>query len=426
MNWKQVLAGVAVLGIVACGGGSDPVTNPPNHAPVVAFTFNPLATAKNVPVDLTITATDEDDDPLTISWTVTRGTLTAQNSKKTVMRWAVPATIGVDTVNVSVTDGTATKKVSAQIAVANVYSNSGIFLKSLSPYILATAANGRLTVGENTTLTIQAGTEIYINSAGVIIDVLGKLVAHGTLADPIIIRHNNRSFKCGESNPGWKGIQVSHSAGAINPGSADLEYVELWYPTDGVLEQDSTRVTMKNCSVRCSGHASVWMQGSGSLFLTDSRFTDGAGHGLLIEGIASRPDSVMVKGCTLSFNNGSGIHMDLYDTIKSAVIDVQENDIEYNQTHGIALAHSVFPTIHFNQIKSNGGESISNLYLQSGYPTVSFPELDATCNYWGNTSQTTIDIGIHDSLDQSTVHARVKSSPWLFCANAPNCGVSCP
>ena len=83
-----MLAGVGVLGMMACGGGGgDSGTNPTNRAPEVAFTFAPLATAKSVPVDLTITASDEDGDPLTINWTVTRGTLTAQNSKKTIMRW---------------------------------------------------------------------------------------------------------------------------------------------------------------------------------------------------------------------------------------------------------------------------------------------------------------------------------------------------
>lgn len=433
MNWKQVLAGVAVLGMVACGGGGDSGTEPTNRAPVVAFTFKPLATAKNVPVDLTITATDEDGDPLTISWTVTRGSLAAQNTKKTVMRWTVPATVGIDTVKVSVSDGSATKKLTEAIRVATVY-NTGTFFKSSSPYILATAgATPRLAIPAGSALTIQPGTEIYINAAGLIVDVTGRLTAHGTLGEPIIIRHNDRSFVCGGSNDGWKGIQCSREAGADTSGIVDLSHVELWFPEDGVRLQDDSRLTMNDCSVRCSKHAGVWMEGSAVVKVINSHLTDGVGDGIAITGIASVPDTVLVQGCTLSFNNGSGIRMDLYDNSQSAVIDVQLNDFQFNSTHGISLAHSVFPQIHNNNFTGNGDSGISNLYLQSGYPGVAQACLDATCNFWGNSSQNAIDIGIHDSLDQSTVHTRVKSCPWLNSnplTSTPNCStpncVSCP
>ncbi len=395
--------------------------------------FKPLAIAKNVPVDLTITATDEDGDPLTINWTVTRGTLTAQNSKKTIMRWAVPATVGTDTVKVSVSDGTATRKLTEAIRVATVYS-SGTFFKANSPYIVATGgANPRLAIPAGSLLTIQPGTEIYINAAGLIVDVTGRLNAHGNVAEPIVIRHNDRTFVCGGSNDGWKGIQASREAGADTSGVVDLSYVDLWYPEDGVRLQDDSRLTMNNCSVRCSKHAGVWMEGSAVVTLINSRFTDGVGDGVAITGIASVPDSVVVQGCTLSFNNGSGIRMDLYDNSKSAVIDIQYNDFQYNSTHGISLAHSVFPAIHNNNFTGNGDSGISNLYLQSGYPGVANACLDVTCNFWGNTSQNAIDIGIHDSLDQSTVHTRVKSCPWLSSnplTTTPNCSVvncaSCP
>src|SRR6188474_2872084 len=135
MDWKRVIAGVAALVAVACGGGGDSGTNPgTNTPPVIAFAFVPMATEKNIPVDLTVTATDADDDPLTITWTVTRGSLAAQNSKKTVMRWTVPSTVGVDTVNISVSDGTVTRKLTEEIRVATKY-QTGSFLKSASPYI---------------------------------------------------------------------------------------------------------------------------------------------------------------------------------------------------------------------------------------------------------------------------------------------------
>jgi hypothetical protein len=321
MDWKRVIAGVAALVAVACGGGGDSGTNPgTNTPPVIAFAFVPMATEKNIPVDLTVTATDADDDPLTITWTVTRGSLAAQNSKKTVMRWTVPSTVGVDTVNISVSDGTVTRKLTEEIRVATKY-QTGSFLKSASPYILATAGtNPRLAVPSGSTLTIEAGTEIYINAPGLIVDVTGTLNAHGSPADPIIIRHNDRTFVCGGSNnSGWQGIQLSREAGAPAAGTADLDYVELWYPVDGVRVQDDAILTMNNSSVKCSKHAGVWMEGSGVVHLIDSELSNGAGDGLAIAAFASVPDSVIVQGCTLSINNGSGIRMDLNDTTEVGV-----------------------------------------------------------------------------------------------------------
>jgi len=429
MNWKRMLAGVGVLGMMACGGGGgDSGTNPTNRAPEVAFTFAPLATAKSVPVDLTITASDEDGDPLTINWTVTRGTLTAQNSKKTIMRWTTPSTVGVDTVSVSVGDGTTTKKVTGQIHVGTPYVG-GSFLAASSPYILTrSAVDPRVAIAEGATLTIEAGTEIYVNTTSLFFDVNGTLNAHGTSDAPIIIRYNDRTLLCGTSSGAWAGIR-----GGGNTGVVDLEYVELWYAQYGVRLKEEAVANLQNVSVRCSGSAGALIEGSSYLRAIDSEFTDGVGDGISITTQLTEPDSVRINGCILSFNNGSGIHMDLNDTNKSVPIFVDSNDIQFNSTHGISLAHSVFPSIHNNNFQGNGTDGISNLFLQGGYPGVAHPCLDATCNFWGNTSQNAIDIGIWDSLDQNTVDTRVKSCPWLNSnplTSTPNCStancVSCP
>jgi hypothetical protein len=254
--------------------------------------------------------------------------------------------------------------------------------------------------------------------------VLGELDAHGTIDEPIIVRQNNRTFTCGAANSGaWSGILASGATAIV-----DLDFVQLWYPQYGVRLRDSSVGILKNVSVRCSGKAGVSMEGFGYLQAFDSQFTDGLGEGVALSGL---PDSVRVQNCTLSFNRGSGVAMDMEDVTKSVPIFVEYNDIEYNTTHGVSLGHSVFPKIHFNNFRGNGDSSISNLFMQSGYPGVAYPELDATCNFWGapTTQQTTIDIGIHDSQDLSTVHTRVKSCPWLNTdplTTTPNCSMSCP
>jgi hypothetical protein len=433
MDLKRVLTSVVVLGAVACSGGGDGGgTTPTNEPPVIAFTFSPLATPHGVPVDLSITATDPDGDPLVTTWKVTRGTLTAQNSKKTVMRWATPAALGVDTVTVSVSDGTVTRKLVEEIHVGTDYA-VGNFTKANSPYILTlSAANPRLPVTEGTTRTIEPGTEIFVSTSGTYFDVLGELDAHGTPDEHIIIRQNDRTFVCGSgaNNGPWEGIRAGHAAAAPAPGVLDLEYVELWYARNGVHLSDDSVADLKNVTIRCSAVNGVLVDGSGYLRAIDSSITDGVGDGIALAAVVSLPDSVRIQGCTLSFNHGSGIRMDLNDTAMSTPIIVESNDIQFNEAHGISLAHAVFPQIHLNNFRGNGTETISSLFLQSGYPSVTYPELDATCNFWGSnaTSCTITDVGIHDSQDQSTVHTRVKSCPWLPSnplTTTPTCPATC-
>ena len=435
MNWKGVLAAATVLALAGCGGGGgDSGTTPTNHAPEAAFVFKPIATPQGVPVDLTVTASDQDGDALTFTWKITRGTLSAQNSKHSVMRWATPAALGTDTVTVKISDGTATKTLVEELKVGYPLPAGGgtappVFHKSQSPYILTlNGADPRLSVVDGTTTTIEPGTEIYLNTAGSFFDVLGELDAQGTADEPIIIKQNDRTFSCGAVNSGrWDGILASGASAIVN-----LDHVQLWYPTTGVRLRDSSNGILNNVAIRCSGKSSVSMEGFGFLQAIDSQFTDGAGEGIALSAL---PDSVRIQNCTLSFNQGSGISMDMEDVTQSVPIVVTYNDIEFNSTHGISMAHSEFPQIHFNNFRGNGDSSVSSLYLQSGYPNstgvVNFPELDATCNFWGAASshQSTIDVGIHDKNDQSTVYTRVKSCPWLNSnplTTTPNCSMSCP
>jgi hypothetical protein len=283
-----------------------------------------------------------------------------------------------------------------------------------------------LTVLEGNVTTIEPGVEIYVNTTDAFFEVLGELDAHGTVDEPIIIRQNNRTFACGTANNGsWAGILASGASSVV-----DLEFVELWFPQKGVRLRDSSIGILSNVSVRCSGVAGAVMEGFGSLRAIDSKFTDGLGDGVVIA--TSLPDSVRIQGCTLSFNHSSGIRMDLEDATKAVPIYVEYNDIEFNDAHGISLANSVFPQIHFNKFLGNGDSSPSSLFLQGGYPDpVNLPELDVTCNFWGgpHASQSAVDDEIHDSLDVSTVHTRVKSCPWLNTdplTTTPNCSMSCP
>ena len=174
-----VLAGL----VAGCSGGSDSGVQPVNRAPTITFTTDRAAVVKSVPTTLSVSVSDPDGDPLTVSWTITRGTLTPVNVSRTLMNWTVPATVGIDTINVSVSDGNFTVRITEPIKVG--WPSTGAqatFIRSRSPYIVSLdPANPVFGVDEGLVTTVEAGTEILFENQGTSVEVSGRLETFGTL-----------------------------------------------------------------------------------------------------------------------------------------------------------------------------------------------------------------------------------------------------
>ncbi len=413
-----------VLVALGCTSGGDTVT-PVNRPPTIDLLFTKIGVVRGVPVNLSVAVDDLDDDPLTVTWSITRDpnktALTPQNPEKTIVRWATPVAIGTDTLTVRVSDGQVSSSVTALIKVG--YAASGqtalaSYVKARSPYIVSPpAGNPIFSVSEGTTTTIEAGTELLIDVPGTVIDVAGStLIANGTSTEPVVIQANDRTFKCGDERGWWEGIRGATSIGGVN-GLIELDYTEIRYGQKAVRLRDNASAVVTNCMIRCSGDAGILVEGSGSLTAIDTEISNGRADGIAIAAFASIPDSVIVRGCDLRINGSSGIRMAIMDPSGSASIVIEYNKIEFNFSRGITLSHAEFPQIHFNQFSGNGvGTGVMNIYLENGFPeNVSVPQLDASCNYWGApvAQQSTIDGTIHDSLDSGAVATRIVVSPWL-------------
>lgn len=411
--------------LMACSGGDDSPVEPENRPPTITFAFTKLGVVKNVPVNLSVSVDDLDNDPLTVTWTITRNApLVSQNPSSspanTIMRWTVPAAVGIDTVVVSVSDGTATASITEVIKVGSSASGAqAIFTTANSPYIVnLNDTSPVFQVGESFTSEMQAGVELLLEDEGTIIDVTGRLDCQGTDADPVVIRPNLRDLQCGEERGWWEGILVSRSAGAGNAGEIELDHTEIWYAQNAVRLVNDATASLHDCRILCSGDTGVRHEGSGKLELVDCDVTAGRVHGIAIGTNVSTavPDSVRIERCDITFNEGAGLVVSIDDQDVVASIIVEFNKIERNALRGVTLARASFPAMHFNLFNSNGvSAGISNIYLESGYPNgVTMPTLNATCNYFGANNQAAIDATIRDSLDNpGLVGTRVDTDPWL-------------
>ncbi len=408
------MGGVALAAMIlsSCGSGSSP-TEPKNLPPTIAFAFAPLGVPKNSTVDLRVTVSDPNpDDNLRVRWTITRGALTALNSSGTQMRWSVPLAIGVDTVTVTVTDGSLVSQVVEELHVGTrvaIDQLDGVWSAQNSPYILA-PPSGRMTV--MTTATVSPGVTFLFDVAGGGIQVEGTLNALGTASQPVVFRPNDRTLRCQAGRGWWAGIEI-RGAG----GTATLNHTEVWYGRKNISLRESGQATLRGCVFKCGADAGIQMSSTGVLVVDSCSIDNNASAGISIQSLTALPASVSVTYCYIGINGNAGISLDLRDTGQQVPIRIEYNTFEFNFTHGIFIANQVFPSIHFNHFESNGlSGGLSNLWLQAPYPApVAVDTLDVTNNYWGGvfSDVSDIDVTIHDRLDDLSIGARAVADPWL-------------
>lgn len=412
MSTKVWAAILVLLALAGCGEDSTVVVM--NQPPTIDFTFTRIGVPAVFPVDLSVSVADADeDDNLTVTWSITRGTLTPKNPGKTIMEWAVPATLGADTVVVSVTDGEETATVTEVIEVGTLVRSTPrvTYLKSESPYILR--ADGvtppRLVIGGGFTAAIEAGVEILVDLQETTIDVTGALNIQGTASEPVVIRANDRSLFCDAGN-WWEGILVGTD---VTSGSLDLDYAQIWYANNGVRLRDGGDAVIRNSKFTCCSNG-VLHEGTGELTVTDTEISSSTSNGITASALTLLPRSITITGCNISINGNTGISLDLNDPFQEVPITIEDNKIEFNSVHGISMKNWVWPTIQYNHISANG--SISNVWLQGPFHDAANPDtLDISCNYWGAvvSNQSTIESTVRDRLDSAGLGTRLMVSPWL-------------
>ena len=115
-------------------------TPSPNRLPTVTASCTPCVVAPGGSVRLTATASDEDGDPVTYSWSGTRGAFTGPTDES-VAHWTAPAELGTETISVEVRDGR-DGSASAEVAV-EVVNRPPVFEQTSYGFELPENVDGR-------------------------------------------------------------------------------------------------------------------------------------------------------------------------------------------------------------------------------------------------------------------------------------------
>lgn len=396
-------------------GCSEPTGAPPNSTPTIDFPFDRLAVAKGDTVDFAVTVADRDaGDQLNVTWSSTRGRFLQFSSGGSEAKWLAPTALGMDTVTATVTDGKAKKSASVWFQVGTLWrgdiAGSRSWSKSFSPYILD-PPSGIFEITENSVLVIGSGVTVYVKPRWARIDVLGALQIMGTPDAPVVIRplakHPPRGY--------WEGILV-------NPGQVVARWANVSYAEDNIKVFGSSDVVVENSKLEFAMKSGVHYEGSSTFIIRKCNLVDNSGNGLTVRKIiaTSLPASIVVDSCSIQFNGGSGVEINIWDDYAVVPVTIENCDIAFNSVHGVKLAKASYPRLRGNSIHDNDLTRTAGgfgLYCEPFAWSGLVDTLDARGNYWGASfgpaDTTMIDrLMIYDKKDDSVL-PRAHYSPWL-------------
>jgi len=413
---RVTLTALVIPLIISCAGTET--VEPVNQAPSIVFTFSPIAVDFKQTQTLTVAVSDPDGDPLTVNWSITSGQLSG--TSQTERDWDPVESVGEDILTVTVSDGELSDKVVATIkrGTRNTSADLGTFTftQAKSPWIIDPPVG---TIRWSNNIEIEPGTEMYINKEDLLIEVVGLLQSVGTKTDTILVEPNDRTLRCGDQRPWWKGFQLVADGPAV--GRVEMAYTHVSYGERNLyIWMGDSSARLRYCRFVCGGEAGIKMGSSGVLVVDNCEISDNKLYGVFVSS-ATVPDSVTITNNLIKSNDHTGIAMDFKDQTQSAVITIERNEIKLNSQHGISLQNASWATIQHNDLSLNNLSNVSNIWLYHPFPTGSVNPADwdtlwATDNYWGRAygpgEIELIEDTVEDALDDGRLNTRIIVDPW--------------
>jgi hypothetical protein len=396
------LAMPALLAVLLATLGCESKTQVANTAPGnLTINVSKCFIEKEGTVTLSGGAIDNEEDPLIFHWTATAGSFTPPSATGSSVQWTAPATPGIETITMAVTDEIETVTKTQAITVCDVVPSSITSSRTIentgAVYIVKNS--NLVDIVSPATLTIKPGVTIVFDRTSGGFEVFGSIVAEGTPSEKIRFRGN----ACGTGSDLWDGIYLEGLSGR---SEAIFRNVDLTASTNGIQVRDGARLTLDSCAIynNSSTGIAVLTAGSEAHILSSDIWDNG-------KGIEIENARVDIKSSSIRYNAANGLKV-AYSLAEQAVT-VDSTTIANNGANGIELADKAAPAIHYCSIYSNGeGTGGGYALLLAGYS--GSDSIHAEHNFWGagNTTEQKIGLVIHDGIDQAGL-PYVGFIPWL-------------
>jgi hypothetical protein len=306
-------ASLCLSALLVLGGcpGPDPVPNP-NPDPqlnAIKVTCESATAAAGETVKCTASATDEDNNPFTVSdyqWTSTPASVATVDSTGTVTTRAV----GAATISASATAGGVTKQGDATLTIQGTLHGDDITANETwraadNPHVV----RGQLRVigPNNPTLTLEAGVEIRFGQDAELRVIDGALKAMGTEQAPIrmVARPNSPPkgyWRCVVFAGGGSASEMNHvTLSDCGRDSGEGACIAL---------ENKVAPVLRNVTVRNSSTMGVVVADDGSAFGTGSTTLSVSGSGSYAMHIGANQADTLPAGGTFTSNAPDAIELE--------------------------------------------------------------------------------------------------------------------
>ena len=258
-----------------------------------------------------------------------------------------------------------------------------------APYIVA----GNITVQENVTLTIQAGTRVEF-TADKSITINGGLIVTGAALSPVIFTSN-----IGSAAGDWNfiyfsptSIDASYDGGGNYTGGSAIQYATIEYGGNtenslAALRIESAAPFFDHLTIQQNQHAGVQIWSDGRPKIINSQIVNNGLYGIAIQDLAG---AMAMNGNTISNHLSYGVKAVLssagalnldentisdnsigvsVETNGAGDVSLQNNTVSHNTSIGIFLYFLTNATLLTNTVTSNSEcgiylDSVSNAIVQ--------------------------------------------------------------
>ena len=395
-NAKSIIVLFVFSTAIAALWGCESETTFSNNPPAgLTIEITKCTIAPGGTVTLVGAAEDIDADEISLRWTAEAGVFDPPDGRGASVDWTAPAEPGVYTVTLRASDGIDESSLSTEIDVAAPFPDKPTGVVTVSDegrtYIITDLFP--IEIGQATTLIIEAGVKIVVESETGGLDVRGTLRVNGTDDDPVSIGPSG----CPGDDETWGGV---YFVGAEARG--EIAHMNVYNSQYGVTASDFAELAMDSSSVFGTDGNGISVSDQASAELRGVTVWDNG------KGVVAINADVLLDACSIRYSGGPGVSLS-----GASVVTITNCLIASNDGNGIELVSDAAPVVHGCTFFFNGPAGGTGYDIRLLRPYGEVAAIDAENNYWAATDSVTIADRIFDNLDDGAIGARVDFIPWL-------------